>query len=324
MIQKLTRLAAVVTAAAAVAVMSGCSDTSWAIKINGAKIPTGLYVYQIITDVNSYISYYGSSVDWTQKDGNTTVEQEVINHAIETSKQLYAIEQLCKKEKVTLSSSEKTSADSQANNAYTTNTNSFTKNGVSLTSINRYYEDTSLAQKLYTHYYGANGTKKVSDAVIDKYSADYVRVKHIFFNTNDSSNKALTGANRQKVTDKANSIFAQVQKDPSKFDTLMSKNTEDTTGLSKYPDGYTFKKNDTQYVKEFVQAANSMKIGEIRLVKSSLGYHIMEKLALDKNTMSSQYYQEQYTNLFTVEEKNYKVEQNKNTIANYSPKNVSK
>ena len=51
-------------------------------------------------------------------------------------------------------------------------------------------------------------------------------------------------------------------------------------GMASNPDGYVFSSEDSSYTKVFHNAAFDMKAGEIRLVQSNLGYHIMKKILI--------------------------------------------
>lgn len=319
------RLIAGLCAAALLATLSGCSDTSWSVKVNGEKAPAGMYIF-FLMNISSNIQqqYSTSSNPWAEKvDGKTDAKTYAIDQAVKNTSEMLLIEKTCKTEKVTLTAAEKSNADSQATQYYSSGTASLTANNVSAESLKRVYEDYALANKLYTHLYGDSGTKKISDTDLTKYMADYVRVKHIFFTDKDDSGNALTGSQLTAVKNKVNDVLAQVKKNPSQFDTLMQKYTEDTTGLQQNPDGYTFKKNDTQYVQEFVKAANDMKVGEIRLVTSSLGFHIMEKLDLDKSTMKTQYANELFQKYIDDQYSKAKVERNQATINYYTPAKVA-
>lgn len=317
------RALAVLCAVSMTVGLAGCSDTSWSLKVDGVKVPAGMYIYNLMNVASNIQNAYSStpsSALWTQNvTSNTTAKTYAINQAVKTTTELVIIEGLCKQYKITLTASEKSTADSQAVQAYSGSSGSYANRNVSSASVQRVYEDYSLANKLYNYYYGDKGVKKISDADLATYEKDYVRVKHIFFSDKDSSGNTLTGASLKKVTDQVNTVLAEVQKTPSKFDADMKKYTQDTSGLQQYPDGYTFKKDSTDYVKEFVQGADSMTIGQIKLVRSSYGYHIMERLALDNATMKTQYAQELFQKLLDTDVSKAKVERNSATMDTYSP-----
>ncbi|HEX3027516.1 MAG TPA: peptidylprolyl isomerase [Clostridia bacterium] len=322
MTKKISRAIAVLCTLAITFTLCSCSDTSWSIKVNNEKVPAGMYIYFLLSVSSSIKNNATSSDPWSQKIENQDAITYAKDQAVKYASEFVIIENLCKKEKITLTSSEKSAADSQGQQTYSGSSSTFTNNGISQASINRITEDYSLANKLYTKYYGDKGTKTITDEALKKYEADYICVKHIFFSDKDDSSNKLTGAALTAVTKKVNDVLAQVQKDPSKFDELMKKYTQDSGGLQQYPNGYTFKKDSTQYVKEFVSGANSMKVGEIKLITSSYGYHIMHRIDLDKTTMKTQYGQELFQKLIDNEVSKAKIVRNQTTINAYNPKTL--
>ncbi|MHC1695931.1 MAG: peptidylprolyl isomerase [Eubacteriales bacterium] len=64
------------------------------------------------------------------------------------------------------------------------------------------------------------------------------------------------------------------------FEELMGEYTEDT-GITTYPDGYVFTKGDFQ--PEFEEAAYDMKPGEVRIIETTYGTHILKKYEMDSS-----------------------------------------
>ena len=57
--------------------------------------------------------------------------------------------------------------------------------------------------------------------------------------------------------------------------------------MASNPDGYVFSSEDNSYTKVFHNAAFDMKAGEIRLIQSNLGYHIMKKYSFTDDELHS-------------------------------------
>lgn len=333
MAKNLRRAVAIVCAAACVAALSGCSDTSWALKVDGAKIPAGMYIYSVMNVTASiqsnYENYYGTTtLDWTQKVGTQDLASYIKDQALKNCEDLYAIEQLCKQENVSLTASEKASADSTASTAYSSSTSTYSANGVSAASIKRYVEDTQLSQKLYTHYYGTSGTKKVTekDAAFKSYCDNYSLVKQILVETiattSSGTSSSLTGTALTNAEKKANEAYAAAKKDPSKFDSLITKYSQDTSSSNQ--SGYLVEKGSSSYVTAFTNGAFSIKVGQVTMVKSSeYGYHILYRMPLVTSTMLSQYKQKLMTDLIDSTVKKYKIEKNASTLSAFDPKKLS-
>jgi len=77
--------------------------------------------------------------------------------------------------------------------------------------------------------------------------------------------------------DRANEILARIR-DGEDFDTLMFEYSEDP-GLSEYPEGYTF--GPGEFVSEFEETTRNLEIGEIEMVESQFGYHIIKRIEPD-------------------------------------------
>lgn len=111
----------------------------------------------------------------------------------------------------------------------------------------------------------------------------YMYAKHILLMTVDSeTDEDLSDADKQAKKEKAEEIAAQLKAitDPEElnetFDKLMNENSEDT-GLSEYPDGYTFLSG--QMVEEFENAVKGQEPGQVSdVVESDYGYHIIMTL----------------------------------------------
>lgn len=104
---------------------------------------------------------------------------------------------------------------------------------------------------------------------------------------------AFTGTAEEynaQVLAKAEDLLAQINaaEDPlAKFDELMNTYSEDT-GLSSYPDGYTFTSADS-FVDEFKDAVYALDYNQYsELVQSDYGYHIILRLDLSAECMADQ------------------------------------
>lgn len=315
MIKKVCKAAALVCALAVFFFVTGCADTSWAVKVNNVTVPSGVYITYLLSarsqvesnaasssssDSSSSESGLGgtsnaalsssstsstSSTDvWSQKIEGKTALSWAINEAEQSSEKLALIEQLCKTHNLTLTSSEKSLCSSYAQQYYSAYS-LYASNGVSSSSLERIFENSYLSSKLFDSYYAKGGSKAVSDTDAKSYySKNFVHIKHILLQTTDDEGNTLSDAKIAEIKAKAEQIAAQAKADPSKFDSLVKQYNEDP-GMTQSPDGYIFNKS-SNYVQEFKDAAFSMKVGEIRVVKTSYGYHVMYRVALDPNASS--------------------------------------
>lgn len=132
-----------------------------------------------------------------------------------------------------------------------------------------------------------------TDAEMDAYieENDILRAKHILLMTVDpSTGESLDEAVVAEKRATAEDLLAQLQASNgllADFDTLMNQYSEDT-GLSSYPDGYTFTAGEM--VSAFEDATRALEYGQISgLVESPYGYHIILRLDPDTEDARTEY-----------------------------------
>jgi len=98
---------------------------------------------------------------------------------------------------------------------------------------------------------------------------DMVSIRHILI---------MFGTDSENVTfAKANDVLKLLKSDKSNFCTLVSEYSEDAGSVNSCGE-YNFSM-DYPFVPEFLSAGFEMKAGEVRLVKTQIGYHIIYKIA---------------------------------------------
>lgn len=291
-----TKAAAFLVACTLALGLTGCADTLWVMKTDKITVPTGVYLYYLLSarseaqsktsSSTSSSTSSGSSVDWSKKIDGKDAKTWADNEAVKNTRELLAAESLCTQKKITLAADEKSQVTSYAQNMMSSYT-VLKNNGIAEASMKRVLAyNQYLKDKLFQSYYGTGGSEAVSDADLkDYYTKNFVQIKQIFFSTQDDSGNALSTADQQAKKKKADNIFGQINADRSNFTALMDANNEDP-GMQSSPDGYVFGKSE-DFVQVFKDTAFSMKVGDVKLIQSSLGYHILYKVALDPNKFDS-------------------------------------
>lgn len=276
--------------------LTGCANTLWVMKTDKITVPTGVYLYYLLTarssvqsktsSSSSSTSSGSSSIDWSKKIDGKDAKTWAIDEATKDTRELLAAESLCAAKKITLTADEKSQVTSYAQNMMSSYT-ILANNGISQASVERVLAYTQyLKDRLFNSYYGTGGSEAVSDADLkDYYTKNFVQIKQIFFSTTDDSGAALSSADQKTKAKKANDVLGQISADRSNFSALMDTNNEDT-GMKSNPDGYVFGKSE-DFVQVFKDAAFSMKVGDVKLIKSSMGYHILYKVTLDPSKFDS-------------------------------------
>lgn len=142
----------------------------------------------------------------------------------------------------------------------------------------QYYNEAK-EEAIIMYYFGPDSDINPTprDEIRMYYDEYYAKIKHIFFSTrdeeeNDYSNekKAEIGATAQRVYDR---VLAGED-----FEALLDEYNEDP-GMASNPGGYIFSKDDTSYVPLFVDTAFDINAGDVKLIQTYLGYHIVKKFA---------------------------------------------
>lgn len=130
------------------------------------------------------------------------------------------------------------------------------------------------------------------------FNEKYRRAKHILFLTKDmTTGLDLSEETVKAAKEKAESVLQRVQSGED-FDSLAAEFTEDP-GLQSNPDGYVF--TDGEMVSEFEDGVDKLGNGQVSLIESSYGYHIIKRLPLDES-------EELYTKFFESKKENVKTE----------------
>jgi peptidyl-prolyl cis-trans isomerase D len=119
--------------------------------------------------------------------------------------------------------------------------------------------------------------KKFYEENVSKFQGDEKRrASHILIGFGVSA----TPEQKQQAKDKAQELLAMIKKDPSKFESLAIKNSQDPGSAVKGGDLGSFGRG--AMVKPFEEAAFSMKVNEVsNLVESEFGYHIIKVTAIE-------------------------------------------
>lgn len=120
----------------------------------------------------------------------------------------------------------------------------------------------------------------ITDEQLDEaFKSNYRRAKHILILTQDmTSGLELSEEKKAEALTKAQNILQRAQSGED-FDALTAEFNEDP-GVATNPDGYVF--TDGEMVSEFEEGVDSLENGQMMLVKTSYGYHIIKKMALDE------------------------------------------
>lgn len=144
----------------------------------------------------NYQNIYGSAYDvnlWEHESGNASLEEYVKNTALSELTRVICMDELAKKEEITLAEEDVKKADQAAKAYYKSlSKDEVTYIGISESGISKLYQDYALAHKLYTHL-----THGVNDEVSDD-EARVMEVMQIYIKDSDKAQNAKAALDSDK------------------------------------------------------------------------------------------------------------------------------
>ena len=159
--------------------------------------------------------------------------------------------------------------------------------GFTYEEFEQQYYDEAKKDAVIMYYFGPDSTQNpVShDDLRAYYEEYYTKVKHVFLSTKDSEGNELSNSEKEEIGVKAQEIYEKALAGED-FEALIDEYNEDPN-ITSTSDGYVFSTEDTSYTKVFYNAAFDMNPGEIRLIQSNLGYHIMKRYSFTDDEIFS-------------------------------------
>ena len=290
---------------------TGVAPDAIVASLNGNGASADLVAYWIGYDVsylNSYMQYYtGSSINWddTLSDG-MSVADYVKASVLSSVKQHLVLENLASKYGVTLTA-EQEAAMAESDQSYIDQYGSeeafeaeIAKLGMRRETYDRVARSYNQLIRIEVELEGS--ALYASDEDLAVYAAEqgYITADHILLATkNMTTGEALTDEQKaekkalaEELVEKLNSYTGDDI--ASYFAELADQYSEDP-GRESHPTGYTF--TTGSMVQEFEDAAYALSEGEVsEVVESSLGYHILLRLPLDKAAAADEVREEYFTN----------------------------
>lgn len=248
-------------------------------------------------------------------DENTTIADYIKKYTIELGQQMLIIESLCNDSGLSITDETDLDEISQiladlefAYGGEDLFDIALARMGFTKSGIERFERFSKLYDIIFDHRYGENGSTKIPASVVNKYFtdnylryegcvysyvdssaggyvkfeytdeeikdyfySDFAKVCHVLYKTVDSAGNKLDSDSIAEKKAKADAAFEAVTSGAKTMEDIKSE-TEDN-GFE-----YTFTKR--KMVEEFETASFEMNVGEIRMVETEYGYHIIQKLEM--------------------------------------------
>jgi parvulin-like peptidyl-prolyl isomerase len=114
------------------------------------------------------------------------------------------------------------------------------------------------------------------------------RINVLTADGSDYETKAMTAEELEEVKKKAEELFGDLEDSTVvEFEQALTNYSDDTAEVNEFDDGYylnvgqdyTNSGEKYAYLDETVKALQEMEVGEVRMIKSAFGYHIIRKYA---------------------------------------------
>lgn len=269
--------------------LSGCQSESWALKIGDRAVSAEHYKATAISIKSQFLTDNGlEETDslWSQyiDTSYSATTQEYLDSMIQSyliTYNLYAIhfdELGLKLDEDTVAEIEKT-LQTQIDRYGSVDAldKALRETGFTYEEFKNQYYNEAKKSAIILYYFGPDSTLNPTsrEEMELYYNEYYTKVKHIFLSTKDSDSNDISVPKKEEVGKKAQKIYDRAIAGEN-FEALLDEYNEDP-GMASNPNGYIFSTDDTSYTRVFHNAAFDMDFGEIRLVQSNLGYHIMKR-----------------------------------------------
>lgn len=251
-------------------------------------------------------SFWDQKVSGSDKTWNETFTEFIIDNAKNYCAALYLFDELG----LSVSDNVKKQIDDEIENLLINqadgNKNTFneilSQYGVNMDILRELYLLEEKVEFVQTYLYGPNGVEPISTETKEQYYKDnYVRFKHVFLYLNNRpafdadgnykynsdgtvAYREMSTEENDKVREKANNLLADIKAGNFTFEEVLEYHGEDIAN-DEYINGYYLSESST-YIEEVVKALDEMEVGEIRLVESKYGIHIIRRYELDAGAYS--------------------------------------
>lgn len=268
--------------------LSACGSAgSTVLTIGDEEVSLGEATFVLRELETMYEQQYGAEI-WAQGVEGVTFDQIAKDGAMESLTRLYISKNVAKENAIELSADEEAEITAMMDEYLViTSEDVLKEDGISLDNVKNVFMLNALGEKLMdTQLVGFEVDEALLDEAlandmtyqqIEQFGVDgileQVTAQHVLISTVDEEGNDYTDEQKAEALAKAEEVL-QKAKDGSAFDGLVADYTEDP-GWTENGGVYTFYRGEM--VAAFEEAAFSMEVGDIQMVESDFGYHIIVK-----------------------------------------------
>lgn len=272
----------------AMVLLTACSSGNIAVTVGDENVPVGEAIFVLRELEAMYEQQYGEEI-WDQGYEGTTFDEIAKEGAMESITRLYISNDIAKENGIKLTDEEAANIDVLMEQYLAINTEEMlSTDGVSLENVKTVFELNAIGEKLMdTELVGFEldeaelATSLANDPTfqqIEEFGIDgvleQVTAQHVLISTVHEDGTAFTEEELALAMSTADEVFTKAQAGEA-FDGLVADYTEDP-GWTDNGGVYTFYRGEM--VEAFENTSFAMEIGDIELVESDYGYHVITKL----------------------------------------------
>ena len=274
--KRFKRIGALILCAALFLSTTACyGDTTWVVKTDTQSIPAGVYISYVIDEYNNATNKVDSSKDvWSQQVEGKSVEQWVMDQAVERCRQYVAVNMLFDQLGMTMDDAANKTVKNTADNSWSQNQESYDKHGISYTSVKKLAEYTYKRAKVFDYYFETNGVEPTSEETIKSYFYDnYAKVK-------------LLSVSRKDLTTGTAIADATLKEEVQGYVTRINQGEDMDTIIDEYTTNMYKAYGLSSYAPDTTDAARNVTLME----KGQTGvFENLSKLTFEQNTFGVPY-----------------------------------
>ena len=339
--------------------LTACQDTTWAFRIDGTEITSGMYLTFLINARNQASTMVTDTTNglWEQTIEDKPADQWVKDQAKELSLQYVAVENEFERLGLTLSDEDRSTIDSQVESYWSSVQDYYEPNGAGQASFAKVMENSYKSSLLFDEYYGEGGIQEVGDEELQKYyQENYAQVKYVYMPFTDAAGNEMTDEQVEELKTKAEGYIDRIKNGENIDDLIAEYEEEQSTSVSSDTSGESSsdssaatsseeevsnlvlipKDNSSGYYPEALVTAafeDATVGGDPVLVSDTdAGYYlVMQRFNVlddldtyeeNRSAILSTYKSEDFNTLVSSWAENYTVETNDASISRYKPQNI--
>lgn len=291
-IKKSLAVSMAVVMAGSFAACSVGADTNWVAKSGELTVPAGIYIWEMMNQYYDAQAELGADVKdpLKQKIGDASVPEVITTAAKADLSGYVAVEKKFDELGLTMDEATKQGMAANAESYWGYIGASYEKNGISLDSYTKAFENDAKKTQIFQSIYGEGGTEPVAENLLkDKFLKDFAKIIVIPLNYSTSEDVAVKATNDKEAQDLIEKYYQKMNAAGANIEDIVyeaRKEVSKDDALEKPEAGtsYTFVSRDSsQYPDEVTTAVFAAKNGVPTKVEAKDGVYLFVRYDIAEN-----------------------------------------